>query len=475
MSGCASLTDGSKQYVGINSSPEGAAIFYDGKSIGTTPAIVRLPRNRNLSLLVGEGQNQKSIDLEGEYRWGRSFFGNFGFLAFMEIGWVTDFITKAAYQYGDSYTVSLDSPATGAESITKPSVVVAIAPPLSPHPNISDELGLQIGPRLQQQLGDKYSVIPYAMTSNHFEYRDVDYDSSVSKKSRPTLYGELNVQKIYFSNVDLSGETVIVKGQVEDYFSKDHHQSVNFQFDSEDIKTAQEHAWIGTDSQIFYWLPNSIALEKSESGTRLTSDKTNFEAESSATDDFWGQTASFFSAFSIRRVAPPASRESWKYRFAMIPTASFSRQQERFPTILPIATQSFIRTHMDAGFGPNFNYGSKRWNFYFNIIPVLSYDSVATNASGKDIEVSNGGLKFSTELGIFYFITERWHARVFIKNVDSDPEVWEKAIEKSTNSQFDFSNTSVASSGISVGYIIPNRIINFWDKSKKRKTIATGH
>ena len=44
MAGCATIMQGSKQQVGISSSPSGATIFVDDQRVGTTPATVPLAR-----------------------------------------------------------------------------------------------------------------------------------------------------------------------------------------------------------------------------------------------------------------------------------------------------------------------------------------------------------------------------------------------------------------------------------------------
>lgn len=45
LSGCATIVNGSRQSVGINSTPGGAEIFVDDVSVGKTPALISVKRN----------------------------------------------------------------------------------------------------------------------------------------------------------------------------------------------------------------------------------------------------------------------------------------------------------------------------------------------------------------------------------------------------------------------------------------------
>jgi hypothetical protein len=56
LAGCCSIIHGTRQEIGVSSSPTGAKVFVNGSQIGTTPAILDLKRN---------GSHQIRLELDG--------------------------------------------------------------------------------------------------------------------------------------------------------------------------------------------------------------------------------------------------------------------------------------------------------------------------------------------------------------------------------------------------------------------------
>ncbi|HEX6746211.1 MAG TPA: PEGA domain-containing protein [Longimicrobium sp.] len=85
MAGCATIMQGSKQQVGISSTPSGATIFVDSQQVGTTPATVPLARKRSHTVrLELAGYQPYEIALSRKtsgWVWGNLVFGGLPGLA----------------------------------------------------------------------------------------------------------------------------------------------------------------------------------------------------------------------------------------------------------------------------------------------------------------------------------------------------------------------------------------------------------
>lgn len=461
--GCASLGD-RKQYVAFQSEPKNIEIYYQGQKQGITPLIIGIDRARDQHISIKTDNGFSEIPLQSKYRWGRSFWGNFAFLTLAPIGWIVDIITEKAYQFDDYYLVRGGLPAQIKISEQK-TYPVAIAPPISPHPQITKDVGLKITSSLQKKLGNRYEVIPYEKTADIFRDEGADFDSAIEEKPELKYFAKTGTQKIYFSDLDFSNGEIVVQGKVQDYFAEEKNINAELRFASEEIPRAKDLTWLGTRAKIFYWLPNSISLDLSSASTEFEVLGRRYEAESSHSDDFLGETLKYVSAVGIRRITQPYDHPGWRYKFLMIPTANFSYNKENFPTFAPIAGQDFLRLHMDAGYGPSFNYGSKNWNVYLNIIPVIAYDKITTSATlGNNASRDEGSIQFITEFGLVNYLNERWHWRIFARNAPVNDQLWEEIIRANSGQNFDVESANIIASGLSIGYIIPNHVFNFWHK-----------
>ena len=95
LTGCATIMQGSKQNVGISSSPSGAQISVDNQSMGVTPATVPLSRKDNhtvkLSLAGYQPYEMQLSRKTSGWVWGNIVFGGIPGLA-------VDAITGAMYK-----------------------------------------------------------------------------------------------------------------------------------------------------------------------------------------------------------------------------------------------------------------------------------------------------------------------------------------------------------------------------------------
>ncbi len=198
LSGCATIID-KDQVVLVKSEPPGAAVFYKGKNEGETPVLVKVKSAHHDEILVRLGESKKAIELNGDYRWGRSFFGNLMYLSLAPIGWVTDFVSGHAWQFHPDYAVQFANSA----GVRPPSKAIsqrktlAIAPPLFAHANLSDEVGAHLEEKLRNDFPN-YEILPFGQTVEKFDTQGFDFESQDLSANRNRIFFEAKVDKIFF-------------------------------------------------------------------------------------------------------------------------------------------------------------------------------------------------------------------------------------------------------------------------------------
>jgi len=459
---CASVGD-LDQAILVRSAPSGAEVTHDGKVLGHTPLLTRIPRQHSNELTLKLNDEEVKHPLKTRYRWGRSFGGNWALLSFAPVGWITDFVTGAAWNYRPEFTVEgFKSTSPGLKG---PDSAIAIAPPLSVHPNISDEVGNQLTPKLREYLKSENAphVLSYESTLNIFNDYAWDYDNAGSRSESYEVYSKTGANKIFFSKIDTASDpnNVLVQGEVRDILDPSTNRKINLTVDKALVPAIHDVGWSTRKENIVTLLPNSVYLDFSTSRTKLEINEEEVNASPRDTDGLLGQVYRYLSAVSFRNVTPPSKRPEWRYQFHLSPSASFSYAKEEFENYAPLANIDFQRTHIDIGWGPNFNYGNNHWNLFFNIFPLVNYDSVSATHNGKDYRAEDYGLKLGIELGVTYFFTQRFSLKFASRAANINTEMWESVIYDITGNETKIESASFATTGLSIGYTFPNKDLPF--------------
>ncbi len=467
LGGCATW-DAPGEFTVIRSEPPNAQIRENGKFLGVTPSIIYVPRgyeSRKYTLSLG-GDTQE-LEIKRHYKWGKSFGRNFIFMSLAPVGWLTDLISQAAWRPdpGGSVTFKAREEKDNSKKIPKKGAVIAIAPPRSTHPDISDVMAAYIEKEMQKKY-PQYSFLSYHSTVSTFADFSVDYDDDPRNEDLPNLYGRLGTNKIVISNLEIEHDKVRALINVKDFLDPASDFSTEIALPKESAEIVKKHDWVGVKPKYFYWLPNSVFLDFGESATSLTTitgtQEEIIRASSYHSDDFIGQVSRLVSTIGIRRIILPSQRDEWRYRFRLVPTASFSYAKETFPTgPTPVRQIIFTRTHADVGWGPSFNYENYRWNFYINVLPVLTYDSIATANATHEFEFSDVGVGGGAELGVMYFFKSGWTIRLYSRSANIPIDLWAKLWPEVTGTSQRIASSSFVSSGIAIGYVIPNKDLPF--------------
>lgn len=465
LSGCATW-DVPGDYTTVRSTPSGAQITKNGKDLGVTPAVVYVPRDKeDYDLRVQLNDEEKNIRIKKKYKWGKSFGRNFVFLTYAIVGWITDLVTGAAWQAESEVSVNFDGQKSMA---TKPKgknevITVAIAPPHSAHPNISDD----VGPIVEREIKKKfpnYKVLPYESTYSKFADLGSTFDDDPKPEDFPNLYGRLGIQKVVTSNVDTSNNKIRVTAKVTDFLALENAAIHEFSVDSDKVEAVKTYGWVNRPNYYSYWMPNSVFFDTGNSATALTlNNAEEIRGSSYYADDVLGKISQVVSTISIRRIVIPSRRDEWRYRFRMVPSGSFSYAKEKFPTApISIRDTVFARTHADLGWGPSFNYENQSWSFYFNILPLLTYDLIETSNTTTDFEFSETGVNLGLEVGFLYFFKNSgWTLRMYSRSAAEPKDLWGKLLTQVAGVTEKVTAANFLTSGFAIGYVIPNKDLPF--------------
>ncbi len=246
-----------------------------------------------------------------------------------------------------------------------------------------------------------------------------------------------------------------VKGHLDDVRDAGANEAKSYSFKEQELKTASRVGWVADTSNLFYWLPNTVFIDFGSATTNFTINGVSAPATSQALDGPLGEAFTVVSAISLRRILPPIDRDTWSFRTSFVPTASFSYANEKFETVLGISGQTFHRLHTDVGWGPSFNYGSRSWNFYFNILPIFAFDQISTTAGGTTYVDNNAHITFAEEIGIMKYISQRWLVRLYERNVEVPRNTWENVIGNLLQTNVTINSAQVVWAGVAVGYVVP--------------------
>ncbi len=458
LSACAT-SGGRRQVVHIHTNSPGAKIYQDDQLLGQAPLLTEVPRKSSLLLTASNDKSKTQENLDGHYRWGRSFAGNLGFLSWAPVGWATDLLTGAAWNYPEDVYVNFPDAQIGNY---KPPAVAAVAPLLATHPNIADEVGRLISADLATK-ETSMTVLSYNQSLPTFNDFGLDNDGQGNKADLYDSAYRLKASKIYLGTVDISSDPqkVLVKGQLQDILNPEDTKPMDFSFDKSLTPSIYEVGWADRNSELISLLPNSIFIIPASGQTSLTIDNQNVTADEVSSDGFVEKTTQYLTAISLKNFLPPSKRKEWRYHFRLTPSLSFSYAREEFNDISSLRGVQFKRFHTDVGWGPSFNYGNNRFNLYFNIFPTVGYDTVSTEWQGQDYREDNLGVTVGIELGFMMFIKERWSIQLFSRSASVPEGMWSDIISDVTKTPTKVDSASFIGGGIAVGYTFPNKDLPF--------------
>jgi hypothetical protein len=448
LSGCASISDRKRhQYVYIDSVPSGAAILDKDQKVGTTPALVRLRRNRTYSLDLQSAGQRETVPLETKYWWTDSFYGNLAFLSLAPIGWVTDLLTGAAWKFQDPEPVRF-SKGGGSK---KKTLRIALAPPIAESFALSDEAAQYWEKQLQKQHPEA-QVIPFKESLATFQDNGYDYDERTSdeQKYRQVLYN-LPADLIFFSEVRSGRDMATLQAELKDISGKVVEEKVA---EAPFVKT---ESWKTSAMQAlpswFQFIPNTVGMEFANSSTVLMENLVSYEGVETGRKSTLGTAVAYMQALTLSRLQLPRFDRQARWKFLFTPSARFSYKTIFFPTYAKLAFVEFNTLHAGAGIGPEIGYQSGKHYTYLKVIPMWMYFQIDwRQPEGHDETMALGSLDVQSELGYLYFINERMSLRLFSKSSNSNVNLWNSVAQRVNPTTPYLTSSSEVYGGVALGY-----------------------
>lgn len=448
---------GREQLIYVESSPSGVRVIQNGKSLGETPGLVRIRRERNAELVFSRGSQEKRVELPSRYRWSESFFANLVFLSYAPIGWVTDLVTGAAYENEDPKPVHFaNAPRARPSPTDLEKAVILIAPPIGESVSASDEAARFWNQELQKRYPDA-RIVNYRETLNAFLDRGFDYDAkSGSLDRRRQLLYEMQANEIFFSDVTFKGPDLWVKGYFEN--AKGERVAEIEALPAGGKKSEQKMtSWKRGLDDWFDIVPNNFGVEFSGANDQLSVAKDGGEAtyvsKQIADRTSIGTVLSYLEGVSIGRLQVPRLDQSWRFKFSFTSAARFSYRHFYFPEFSELALVDFRYFRLGAGVGPEFGWSNYRSYFYMKIVPLLSYHQISWTQPGAGRETREiTPVETQVELGYIYFYSEKINFRAFSRSVSGSADLWDEVSRRINPLSPKINLPSEVIAGLAFGY-----------------------
>ena len=452
VSGCASVTyRGRHQYVYVQSEPSGATIVDDEEALGTTPSLIHLTRQRQRNIKLMRLDEVQTIDLETKYAWTESFFKNMFLFSLAPIGWVTDLISGAAWNFQDP------APAKFVQQRPLPAEPprMIIAPPMSDNYQLSDEAGLYWEKQLPR-LYPKLHVIPYRETLAGFQEAGYDYDERPSDvQGHRRVMFRLKAGQLFLSQIrntqgtsELYGERLDLAGETQDFQASE--KSI--------VKPGVQSSINEFMPNWFQFVPNTLGVDFSSSGASLSDGLVEYKSVESGSQSNLAHGISYLQALSVSHLQLPRADRQGRWKFQFVPAGSLSYKKIYFPTFAKLANVDFGFLQTVAGLGPEFGYQAGKHYGYLKFVFLLTYSQIEwRQPGGPEEKMSEPGSGIQFELGYLWFITERLSMRFFTKSGSAGVDLWNKVATKVNPTISPLTSAFTTNGGISFGYTFDTR------------------
>ena len=439
---CASLRDSRTQTLLLQSRPAGATIYRDGVEVGQTPNFVDVKRGGTTAVSLKTKRGVRALPLRKHYRWRASFWPNFVWSIGAPVAWAVDLITGAAYEYEPLAvtTVNLDRADLARPRATP--VPVAVAPPQSDEPAISDAGGAA----LEQDLRARgIPTRPYGQTLPTFAAAGYDFDGAPPDFRRPQMYRDLRAGAVVESVIERRDDHLVVRPTRNDFFDQRLTKQPDVPMEgatSLDRVFTRDRWW----SRL---LPNLVAVDLASSRLELSYPGGTYALAVPKDGGFTERALGYLSAIKI--TSQPARRldRSSTFSLSLVPTLRASARSVT-ATALPARAggsidQRYWRGLIGGGYGPEAGFQSGRHYTYLNVLPMVAW----TRVSSEDRVSSGFNLSAAVELGYLYYLGKHWNVRVFSRSQEENGDVWRRALAERVPAT---SAVTGLMSGLSIGY-----------------------
>ena len=416
-----------RQGVLVRTDPPGATVFVDGAAVARAPAYVAIRRGRAPTVEVATAAGRQTAKIETGYRWGRSFLGNACLVAGAPYGWAIDFATGAAWDAKDPAPISVRLSKADREAAAR-TPLAAIAPPKSDFLALSDDAGDQIQSALaRSRARPREGLLAYRTTLSVFLGNGWDFDGAPSDPRTP--YARLGVRYVYESDVETHGDAVELKVRRVDVVNGASDPPFSIEMSAVDD-------WAKWYSERRWWanaIPNSLGvdfiserLDVSASGGRT------YALDRAPAPQWWEQGLQYVSAIELSSTPPRRAGRALRWTLDLVPSVLFSRLAVRAgdmpapPGGSP--NETYLRLRIGAGYGAEGGLQLGRHYLYADLIPIVAWNQITWEESGKQRSTTIVGALLRFELGYSIFATSHLQFRLFTRAQTEDTSSWADAL-----------------------------------------------
>ncbi|MBL7688431.1 MAG: hypothetical protein JNJ49_10375, partial [Bdellovibrionaceae bacterium] len=259
--GCASLT-GQSQFIKVATDIDRADVADDGRPLGEAPGFFELKRSPSRLLTLSNGNETKTLELNGRYRWGTSFFANalagfivtpYGAIA----GIVIDLLTGAAWDYDRAKRVDFLR-----DEKLKPLLPrsISVAPPIYGNELTSDELAEELYWAIRERY-PKSRVYRYIDQLGAFAAYETNHESAADVQFRDDLYRELKTTHMAVSRAEQEENKLVLNVKIVDLYRDQIVDTFRASVRTKDLVVPPNSLWTKARGILARLIPNSIGLQ----------------------------------------------------------------------------------------------------------------------------------------------------------------------------------------------------------------------
>lgn len=458
LSGCASMrwSDYHKKVL-VSSQPQGAKVFLDGKELGVTPLFVNVRRKKKIEfVLLDRSGAEHRVNGKDGVRWIDSFVSGAIFGGAAPVAWGVDWWTGTIWEPKTRVNVILEPTAT-ADPVTR----VAFVPLDYDDPVLSVSLAKFITDRVHKDFPNA-QLIDFSETAARFEAGGYRWNSRPADEKFNVLVEELGVSHLAEARIEDVGNETLVHIRLRDVHSAETFPVTSLKLKEEKIPVLRRSQFSRFWDKNVSFLPNTFALKAADSS--LQAEVAGYQGGVTGnvlpTNSVFGDLSKFLGAASFTTKRGPALPESQRLLLSFTPDLGLGWQKIRF---FEHEVQQFDITRMKAyvAFGPQLEWEGRLGVLYLSIRAVGQYSRI--EIPGQDF--SGFGSGFSSSVGYYKFLTDRWVLQLFADSLPEDHSMWQRAFLASSRSTLELTDVREFVGGISLGYFFPELRHNyFWSR-----------
>lgn len=431
----------------VTTRQSGAEIYYEGKKIGVTPALVRVPRGRAPTLeLRYPGFPGKKIKIETHYRWWDSFLPNVILYPLAPLTIPLDLVTGTAWDLDN--VEDIDLPGMAPRSVEEPAKTIAIAPPIAESKMISDQVGNIEYDFLKAK--PLWSVRPFKETLGVFEDYQYGYEQQLKGNPRNELFTDLGVAYVMESRA--VGKEGLARFEIRNVIDGKVHDTGEIKLPEIKVDRWDKLRWF-----IFGLIPNAASVDLSRHGLKVDfEDGSQISTKARPIGGWLGDASQVLGSVGLSNLIPPRGRRVFEGHIRLTSMVNLQMSEYR----LPIKTYRFSETEFRlsrfvAGAGPEFYLETLFGTFYLDLFGLLGYSELEWNSPTSSGKLGRGMSSLSLGGGFYRYFSNRLALRLYSRAIGEDLRNWDWAIEQSQGAQFPTKGVSSIEYGLSMVLYFP--------------------